>query len=704
MYRGSCHVSVCIVTGLMCIMTGFVCTTTGLVTGPCIMTGPMCVMISLVCIVTGLMCIKDMDEEALRSADMPFSTPSAAGHECHLSTCKYRRITPDNRGEYIRLALSYRYTQLQTAGSRSYPRPQLRVYSVTHNRVKVIPLPSATGTLSYTQQGWGHTLALSYRYTQLYKTGSRSYPRPQLQVHSVIQNRVEVIPSPSATGTLSYTKQGTRSYPRPQLQVHSVIQNRVEVIPSPSATGTLSYNQQGWGHTLALSYRYTQLYKTGSRSYPRPQLQVHSVTQSRVEVIPSPSATGTLSHTQQGRGHTLALSYRYTQLHTAGSRSYPRPQLQVHTRSYTQQGRGHTLALSYRYTELHTARVEVIHALSYRYTELHTAGSRSYPRPQLQVHSVTHSRVRSYPRPQLGSRYTQLHTAGSRSYPRPQLQVHSVTHSRVEVIPSPSATGTLSYTQQGRGHTLALSYRYTQLHTAGSRSYPRPQLQVHSVTHSRVEVIPSPSATGTLSYTQQGRGHTLALSCRYTQLHTAGSRSYPRPQLQVHSVTHSRVEVIPSPSATGTLSYTQQGRGHTLALSYRYTQLHTAGSRSYPRPQLQVHSVTHSRVEVIPSPSATGTLSYTQQGRGHTLALSYRYTSYTQQGRGHTLAISYRYTSYTQQGRGHTLSYRYTQLYTTESRSYPRPQLQVHSGKLDNCIQLHIINITNGGGIWILIL
>ena len=125
MYRGSCHVSVCIVTGLMCIMTGFVCTTTGLVTGPCIMTGPMCVMISLVCIVTGLMCIKDMDEEALRSADMPFSTPSAAGHECHLSTCKYRRITPDNRGEYIRLALSYRYTQLQTAGSRTYPRPQL---------------------------------------------------------------------------------------------------------------------------------------------------------------------------------------------------------------------------------------------------------------------------------------------------------------------------------------------------------------------------------------------------------------------------------------------------------------------------------------------------------------------------------------------------------------------------------------------------
>ena len=135
--------------------------------------------------------------------------------------------------------------------------------------------------------------------------------------------------------------------------------------------------------------------------------------------------------------------------------------------------------------------------------------------------------------------------------PRPQLQVHSVTNGRVKVIPSPSATGILSYTQQGQGHTLALSYRYTQLHTTGLRSYPRPQLQ------------------GTLSYTKQGRGHTLALSYRYTQLYKTGLRSYPRPQLQVHSVTYSRVEVIPSPSATGTLSYTKQGRGHTLALSYR---------------------------------------------------------------------------------------------------------------------------------------
>ena len=228
---------------------------------------------------------------------MPFSTPSAAGHECHLSTCKYRRITPNNRGEYIRLALSYRYTQLHTTGSRSYPRPQLQ--SVTHNRVKVIPSPSAT--LSYTQQGQGHTLALSY--TQLHTTGSWSYPRPQLQVHSVTHPT------------------GSRSYPRPQLQVHSVTHNRVKVIPLPSATGTLSYTQQGRGHTLALSYRYTQL--------------------------------------QRGQGHTRALSYRYTQL---------------------QQGQGHTLALSYRYTKLQQGQGQTL-ALSYRYTQLHTTGSRSDPCP-----------------------------------------------------------------------------------------------------------------------------------------------------------------------------------------------------------------------------------------------------------------------------------------------------------------------------------
>ena len=48
-----------------------------------------------------------MDEEALRSADMPFSMTSATGLEIQLST-KYARITPDNRHEYVHLALAYR--------------------------------------------------------------------------------------------------------------------------------------------------------------------------------------------------------------------------------------------------------------------------------------------------------------------------------------------------------------------------------------------------------------------------------------------------------------------------------------------------------------------------------------------------------------------------------------------------------------------
>ncbi len=57
--------------------------------------------------IPGLMCIRDMDEESLRATDMPFSTPSAMGHDVSLSS-KHSKITMDNRAEYIRLALNYR--------------------------------------------------------------------------------------------------------------------------------------------------------------------------------------------------------------------------------------------------------------------------------------------------------------------------------------------------------------------------------------------------------------------------------------------------------------------------------------------------------------------------------------------------------------------------------------------------------------------
>ena len=59
--------------------------------------------------VPGLMCIRDMDGDtkAFAAMDMAFSTPSAAGQEVHLSN-RYRRVTADNRAEYVRLALNYR--------------------------------------------------------------------------------------------------------------------------------------------------------------------------------------------------------------------------------------------------------------------------------------------------------------------------------------------------------------------------------------------------------------------------------------------------------------------------------------------------------------------------------------------------------------------------------------------------------------------
>lgn len=54
------------------------------------------------------MCIKEMDEVDLRRADMPFSVPSSSGQEIHLSN-KYSKIMPENKSEYIRLALNYRW-------------------------------------------------------------------------------------------------------------------------------------------------------------------------------------------------------------------------------------------------------------------------------------------------------------------------------------------------------------------------------------------------------------------------------------------------------------------------------------------------------------------------------------------------------------------------------------------------------------------
>ncbi|KAL5011340.1 hypothetical protein ScPMuIL_009891 [Solemya velum] len=79
--------------------------------------------------VPGLMCIKEMDDEGLRTADMPFSVPSATGQEVHLGS-KYSRITPDNKADYIRLAMNYRFHEFDE-----------QVKWVREGMAKVIPVP-----------------------------------------------------------------------------------------------------------------------------------------------------------------------------------------------------------------------------------------------------------------------------------------------------------------------------------------------------------------------------------------------------------------------------------------------------------------------------------------------------------------------------------------------------------------------------------
>uniref|UniRef100_T1IYS2 HECT-type E3 ubiquitin transferase n=1 Tax=Strigamia maritima TaxID=126957 RepID=T1IYS2_STRMM len=81
--------------------------------------------------VPGLMCIRDMegDEKAFQTMDMPFSTPSSSGHEVQLSS-KFKRITVENRLEYVRLALNYRLHEFDE-----------QVAAVREGMAQVIPVP-----------------------------------------------------------------------------------------------------------------------------------------------------------------------------------------------------------------------------------------------------------------------------------------------------------------------------------------------------------------------------------------------------------------------------------------------------------------------------------------------------------------------------------------------------------------------------------
>ncbi|KAK3100706.1 hypothetical protein FSP39_024049, partial [Pinctada imbricata] len=79
--------------------------------------------------IPGLMCIKEMSDEDLRSADMPFSVPSSSGQEVNL-TSKYSKITPENKAEYIKIAMNYRLHEFDE-----------QVKWVREGMGKVIPVP-----------------------------------------------------------------------------------------------------------------------------------------------------------------------------------------------------------------------------------------------------------------------------------------------------------------------------------------------------------------------------------------------------------------------------------------------------------------------------------------------------------------------------------------------------------------------------------
>lgn len=59
--------------------------------------------------VPGLLCIRDMapDERLFQNLEMLFSTPSSCGTDVPLSN-RYKRITHENRLEYVKLALNFR--------------------------------------------------------------------------------------------------------------------------------------------------------------------------------------------------------------------------------------------------------------------------------------------------------------------------------------------------------------------------------------------------------------------------------------------------------------------------------------------------------------------------------------------------------------------------------------------------------------------
>ncbi|CAL1297267.1 unnamed protein product [Larinioides sclopetarius] len=79
--------------------------------------------------VAGLISVRYMESDSVRKFDLPFSTHSTTGVEVPLSS-KYSSVTPENRMEYIRLALSYRLHEFDE-----------QVSAVREGMSKVVPVP-----------------------------------------------------------------------------------------------------------------------------------------------------------------------------------------------------------------------------------------------------------------------------------------------------------------------------------------------------------------------------------------------------------------------------------------------------------------------------------------------------------------------------------------------------------------------------------
>ncbi|KAL1491483.1 hypothetical protein ABEB36_012074 [Hypothenemus hampei] len=81
--------------------------------------------------VPGLLCIREAgpEEPLFQNLEMPFSTPSTCGADVPLST-KYKRITYENRLEYVRLALNFRLHEFDE-----------QIKAVRDGMSKVVPVP-----------------------------------------------------------------------------------------------------------------------------------------------------------------------------------------------------------------------------------------------------------------------------------------------------------------------------------------------------------------------------------------------------------------------------------------------------------------------------------------------------------------------------------------------------------------------------------